>query len=198
MKEEIWRPIKGYETYYEVSNFGNVRSLDRVNINSDGVKRLLKGKIRRPAKDKDGYLICDLHKNLKGKTFKVHRLVAQAFLPNPDNLPQVNHKDEYKTNNFIFLKKDGSVDLDKSNLEWCDGKYNANYGTRNERIGEKQLNSTKRSKPVLQLDINTGRVISEYPSVMEAARKLNINQGGISNCCNGKCKTYKGFKWKYA
>lgn len=197
MKNEIWRPIKGYEGLYEVSNCGNVRSVDRVIIDSDGVKRLLKGKIIKPAKQNKGYLVCGLWKNSKPKTITVHRLVAQAFLPNPDNLSEVNHKDENKDNNFIFLKKDGSVDLNKSNLEWCTHLYSIRYGTGIQRSAEKLLNSPKRSKRVLQLDINTGRVISEYPSANEVTRKLNINSGGISMCCNEKRKTYKGFKWKF-
>ena len=193
--KEIWRPIKNYETYYEVSNLGRVRSVDRVIIDSDGVKRLLKGKILKPAKNNNGYLVCGLRKNSKANSFTVHRLVAQAFLPNTDNLPEVNHKDENKDNNRVFLKKNGSVNLDKSNLEWCTRSYNINYGTRNKQVAEKL--KILLSKPVLQIDISTGQVISEYPSVMEVARQLNINNGGISNCCLRKRKTYKGFKWKF-
>lgn len=191
MEKEIWRPIKGYEGYYQVSNLGNVRSVDRVVIRSNGRKYSRKSQIRKIRKDVGGYLICDLCKNSKYKTIAVHRLVAQAFIPNPDNLPEINHKDEVKTNNCVFVNKDGSVDLDKSNLEWCDSKYNKNYGTAIQRRAEKL------SIPVLQLDINTGRVISEYPSAREAERQLNISQGSISKCCNGKQKTAGGFKWKY-
>ena len=198
MKKEIWSPVKNYEGYYQVSSYGRVRSADRVIIDSDGVKRLLKGKILKPAKNNNGYFLCGLCKNGQMKYVLIHRLVAEAFIPNPSNLPEVNHKDENKTNNSVFLKKDGSVDLGKSNLEWCTRSYNINYGTRNKQVAEKRLNSPKFSKPVLQIDINTGRVISEYPSVMEAARKLNINNGGISMCCLRKRKTYKRFKWKYA
>ena len=105
MEKEIWRPIKGYEGWYEVSSYGRVRSLDRVIIHSDGRKRLFKGRILKPKKYQNGYLFCDLCKNGQMKNVIIHRLVAQAFLPNPDNLPEVNHKDENKTNNFIFLKK---------------------------------------------------------------------------------------------
>ena len=198
MEKEIWRPIKGYETYYEVSSYGRVRSLDRMVTYSDGRKHLWKGRILKPIKVRNGYSQIFLSKSGKVKQVLIHRLVAEAFIPNTDNLPFINHKDEIKTNNRLFLKKDGSVDLDKSNLEWCTRSYNVNYGTAIQRIREKQLNSPKFSKSVLQLDINTEQIIAKYPSAREAARQLNINSSCISMCCNGKLKTYKGFKWQYA
>lgn len=179
MKKEIWKPVKNYEGLYEVSSYGNVRSLDRVINYNDGRKFYYKGQIRKIKKRPNGYLFCELWKNTKPKTFNVHRLVAQAFIPNPNNLPQVNHRDENKTNNCV------------DNLEWCDSKYNMNYGTARQRMAEKL------SMSVLQIDINTGQVVSEYPSAAEAGRKNGFSQGGISDCCNGKSKTYKGFKWLY-
>ena len=121
MIEEIWRPIEGYEGLYEVSNLGRVRSLDRFYY------RLHKGKVLSPTKDRYGYLTVTLNCNGKSKTIKIHRLVAQAFLPNPDNLPQVNHKDEVKSNNCV------------DNLEWCSAKYNVNFGTRQERYRNTML-----------------------------------------------------------
>lgn len=187
MLKEIWKDIKGYEGLYEVSSYGNVRSLDRVVICSNGRKCSQNGRILKPVKDKDGYLICGLRKNSKRKIFKVHRLVAQAFIPNPNNLPQVNHKDENKGNNCVFLKKDGSVDLNKSNLEWCTQAYNNCYGTRLKKL----------SMYVLQLDKDTNEIVSEYPSAAEAERKLNIDHSSISKCCNGKRNTAYGYKWKY-
>lgn len=195
--EEIWKSVKGYEGWYEVSSYGRVRSVDRVIIHSDGRKRLFKGRIMKLAKNTGGYLFCDLRKNSKHKTLKVHRLVAEAFLPNPDNLPVINHKDENKTNNRVFLNKDDSVDLDKSNLEWCTCQYNLTYGTRIQRGAEKKLNSPKLSKPVLQIDLKTNQIIAEYPSVAEAGRQLNIDNGSISKCCNGEQKTAGGYKWKF-
>ena len=118
---EEWRPVVGYEGLYEVSNTGRVRSVDRFYY------RLHKGKVLSPTKDRYGYLTVTLNCNGKSKTIKIHRLVAQAFLPNPDNLPQVNHKDEDKTNNNV------------TNLEWCDAKYNVNFGTRQERYRNTML-----------------------------------------------------------
>ena len=114
---EEWRQIPGYEGLYEVSSYGRVRSLNRYVKSSFGAYRLHKGKVLSQAIRPDGYLVVSLQE----KMFRVHRLVAQAFISNPQGLPQVNHIDENKSNN--------SVD----NLEWCDSKYNNNYGTARER-----------------------------------------------------------------
>ena len=114
---EEWRPIVGYEELYEVSNLGRVRSIDRYVKYSNGQIHLHKGKVLSPVKSNLGYLLVSLCCNGKYKMFLVHRLVTEAFIPNPENLPEVNHKDEDKANN--------SVD----NLEWCDRSYNNNYGT---------------------------------------------------------------------
>ena len=184
MKEE-WRTAiyDGivYEGLYKVSNLGRILSL---NYNGTGKPRLLK-----PGKDKDGYLRVMLYKNKKRNWFFVHRLVAFTFLDNPNNLPQVNHKDENKINNFVFLNKDGSVDKEKSNLEWCTQEYNHNYGTSNERSAK------ARSKPVLQFSL-TGDLIREWESTMECNRN-GFNHSHIIDCCNGKRKTHKGFRWEY-
>ena len=116
---EEWRPIEGYEGLYEVSSYGRVRSLDRFIVDSLGHKRFYKGKVLSPIKDKNGYLSVKLQ---EGNKHNIHRLVAQEFIENPDNLPQVNHKDENKSNNRV------------DNLEWCDQAYNNLYGTRLERF----------------------------------------------------------------
>ena len=120
---EEWRPVVGYEGLYEVSNTGQVRSLDRY----DSMNRFLRGRILRLFTDGLGYLRAQLYSNSKRKSFLVHRLVAQAFILNPDNLPQVNHRDESPSNDNV------------DNLEWCDGKYNVNYGTRRDRIRDIRL-----------------------------------------------------------
>ena len=121
---EEWRPVVGYEGLYEVSNTGQVRSLDRYIKNGHSSYRLHKGKVISLLKGEYGYIQVNLYYN--GKNYKkyVHRLVAQAFIPNPDNLPQINHKDEDKTNNRV------------DNLEWCTAKYNINYGTRKDKVRE--------------------------------------------------------------
>ena len=124
MIEEIWRPVVGYEGLYEVSSYGRVRSLDRYVEYSNGRICLHKGKVLSPVKSNLGYLLVSLYLNKNMKIITVHKLVAQAFIENPDNLPEINHKDEDKTNN--------SVD----NLEWCTRKYNINYGSRNIRRRE--------------------------------------------------------------
>lgn len=188
---EIWKTAvydgEIYEGLYQVSNWGKILSLNYRNTG--------KAKLRTPTQDKGGYLKVDLSKNGETKNCLVHRLVAEAFLPNPENLPQVNHKDEDKTNNFVFLNEDGSVDKEKSNLEWKNPKDNCNHGTRNERIFEKTTNG-KLSKRVLQLSLS-GELIREWPSIMECARN-GFDQGAVWRCCNGKKPQYKGYKWCYA
>ena len=167
MTEEIWCPIKGFEGLYEVSDQGRVRSL------KFGKERILK-----PIRMSKGYLFVNLCKNGEMKKCLVHRLVAQTFIPNPDNLPQVNHKDEDKENNSV------------QNLEWCDQKYNINYGIRNQMV------SMKLSKPVLQFT-KDGEFVREWKSATDVQRTLGYFQNHISNCCNGKCKSSNGFIWKF-
>lgn len=173
---EFWRQVVGYEGLYEVSNFGKVRSLDRYVKHPRGDLRL-KGRILKQQIDHNGYLFVSLSKNGKVKMFRIHRLVAQAFIPNPDNLPMVNHKDENPLNNQVF------------NLEWCTAKYNINYGTGIERMTE------KRSKPVIQYSLD-GTFVREWSSMAEAGRNGFI-LANISACCQGKNKTHKGYKWEY-
>ena len=162
--QEIWKDIRGYEKLYQVSNLGRVKSYPRQGT---------KGKIIKQWEDKDGYLRVYLRKDGKTKTKTVHRLVANAFLKNPNNLSQINHKREFeKWNNCV------------SNLEWCTPKYNVNYGTRNERTSKKVM------------CIETGTI---YYSTREAERKTNIYHNQISKCCLGRNKfeTAGGYHWKY-
>ena len=187
---EIWKTAiyDGiiYEGLYKVSNLGRILSL---NYNGTG-----KSDLMNPGTDTNGYFYVGLWKNGKRKTCSVHRLVAFTFLDNPDNLPQVNHKDEDKTNNFVFLNKDGTVNKEKSNLEWKSPKDNINHGTRNERVSNAMTNG-KLSKPVLQLSLD-GELIREYPSIMECERN-GFNHTHVCLCCQGKQKTHKGFRWEY-
>ena len=177
--EEIWKTIEGFEGLYEVSNLGRVRSLDRIRKAGYGSIANIKGKILVPQNINDKkYLTVNLYRNEVGKHYLVHRLVAKAFIPNPNNLPEVNHKDENPSNNNI------------SNLEWCDRKYNSNYGTARERANR------KKSKPVIKCDLN-GNEITRYCSAREAARVIGKSQAAISRCCMGKYKTAYGYIWKY-
>lgn len=180
--KEIWKDIKDYEGLYQVSNLGRVKSLRRL-ITNQYNSFYIEEKILKIWKNNKGYGLVTLSKNGTHKKFQVHRLVALHFLPNPSNLPEVNHKDENKLNN--------SVD----NLEWCDRLYNVRYGTGIERQKKKQLNDIKKSKSVLQYDLE-GNFIKEWKSTMECCRN-GYNQGHVAECCRGERKTHKGFIWKY-
>lgn len=175
--KEIWRNIVGYEGLYQVSNFGRVKNA-RTN------------KIRKLKQARNGYIMVDLCKNGKYSTALVHRLVAQAFIPNPQNLPVVNHRDEDKTNNFVFVREDGSVDFSKSNLEWCTQEYNTNYGTGLQRRIEKLANK------VSQYNMD-GTFMCTWKSAREAAEELGVDSNYITSCCSGKTRSAYGFIWKY-
>lgn len=166
--EETWLDIKNYEGLYQVSDLGRVKNL----------------KFNRIVKlytQKTGYIYVCLCKDGKKTSFRVHRLVAETFIPNPDNLPCVNHKDENKENNI------------PENLEWCDMKYNTNYGTRNIR-----LSNTKKVS-ILQIDKNTDEVIREWTSAIELIPIFGKScPPCICACCKGRQKTAYGFKWSYA
>ena len=168
--KEIWKDIKEYENFYQISNFGVVRSLKRKNT---------KGKILKPSKDKDGYLKVTLSKQNKRKSFFIHRLVAQEFLSNYDNLPQINHKNEIKSDNRV------------ENLEWCEHKYNQNFGTRNKRI------SKTLSKPIIQYDLEKN-FIKIWENAKIASEKLNINRSNIVSCLKNKRKKAGNYIWEYS
>ena len=176
---EIWKPVAGYEGLYEVSNQGNVRSVDRyVSNNWKNGLRLIKGKVLNYGCTLGGYKQVHLSKNGSQEPLYVHRLVAEAFLQNPDCLPEINHKDEDKTNNRV------------ENLEWCDRKYNANYGTAIERASEKH-----------------GRKI-ECLSVDWTERKTFNSFQSVEDFLGFKCKNsiyahienhypFRGYYWKF-
>lgn len=173
---EIWKIIKGYENLYEVSNKGNVRSIKR--------KMLLK-----PFDNGLGYLRVWLYKKNKRELFYIHRLVAETFIPNPNNLPEVNHINEDKTDNRV------------ENLEYCDRMYNVNFGTRSRSASKSMkgvhINRKDLSKTVYQIDKYTGEILNVYPSTMEVQRQYGYDADCISKCCIGKQKTSYGYKWEY-
>ena len=158
---EVWKDVIGYEDYYMVSNTGKVYSKRK----QSELKQALKS---------NGYLSVDLVSDRK-RTVSVHRIVAEAFIPNICNYPVVNHKDEDKTNNNV------------SNLEWCTQKYNANYGN----------NPMVKNSEVIQMDLQ-GNYIKSWESMKMAELELNICYQTISAVCRGKKKSAGGYKWKYA
>lgn len=200
---EFWRPVKGYEGLYEVSNLGRVRSL---NYNHTGKICTLKNV------KQNVYLAVNLYCRGESKFKHIHRLVAETFLPNPFNLPCVNHKDENGLNNFVFCRLDGSVDPSKSNLEWCSYKYNSNYGTSRSRLSaalkgkkrntatiEKLRNNAKgntyRRKSIKSIS-KDGNVVF-YDSLTLAAIAIGGSVTAIVNCLKGRAKTSKGLRWEY-
>lgn len=178
MKEEIWRKVKGFEDYYEVSNTGKVRSISRE------IKREIKGNYFQEGKEltlsqnNKGYCIAKLWVNGKGKKYFVHRLVADAFIDNPNKYPVINHKDENPLNNNV------------ENLEWCTQKYNVNYGTARERMKEKLV------KPIYQLDKQTKEIIKEWHNANEVAKNFNCSRGRIFGWCQDYAEA-EGYIWCY-
>lgn len=186
MTTEHWKAIPGYEGYYEVSDLGRVKSIDRIIPNPKNGKMnfLVKGKIRKLQKAHDGYLRVTLNKNGNAKKYFVHRLVMYAFCPNPDpdKYTQINHKNEITNDNR------------PENLEWCTQTYNNNYGGRIAKQANALVNG-KRAKAVGQYTLN-GKLVKIWPSTRECGRH-GFKHSGVGACCLGKWTSYKGYKWKY-
>lgn len=164
--EEEWRPIVGYEGQYEVSNLGRVRRV----------------KILQPTKKKHGYMQISLVDSAgRRKSHRLHRLVAEAFVPNPDGKPQVNHRDENPENNRA------------DNLEWATAQENTNYGGRTARAAAKNGSKT----PVLQIDRKTLAVVAEFQSQSAAATATGISAASINACLRGKQRSAGGYLWRY-
>lgn len=175
----------------------DIKGFERYQITDDGrVWSKKSNKWMKTRFNKDGYLRISFHKGNKVITFMIHQLVAKHFIPNPNELPIVNHKDENKTNNNV------------ENLEWCTVAYNNTYGTRVEKMKQntkgqkrpitsiKMKNRIDESLPVCQYTKN-GTFIAEYPSINDAARKFSVTMQAISNCCKHKSKSSCGYIWKY-
>lgn len=181
---ELWKPIDGFEGIYLISDKGRVKNKNT-------------GKILKLQHDKNGYCVIGLHNHPIHVNRKVHRLVAKAFIPNPNGLPQVNHKDENKENNSV------------ENLEWCTNKYNVNYGNHSlhaaqAQIGKKHTadhiakirNNAPSSKAVYMIDDKSGKIVKEFVSASEAARRIEGTATNVSYACRNGIR-YKGMRWEY-
>jgi hypothetical protein len=195
VKEE-WKDIEGYEGYYQVSNHGRIRSLDRY-VQSKNKKTLKKGMIRKLQTSHKGYSTITLLKHGEYKTFQVHRLVAIAFIDNPNNKPQVNHIDCNKENNT------------PNNLEWATQDENMKHAVENnifknfsekqrKAVVKNQKHATKaRRRKVSQLTLD-GEFIKQYKSIAQAEKETGTNNSKITMCCRGIRNQSNGYKWKYA
>lgn len=187
--EEIWKAIKDYEGLYEISNLGRIKSLKRIEkfYHNNNDKILIRSKCS------NGYLKIVLSKNNLHKNYMIHRLVAEAFIPNPENKPTVNHKDGNKQNNCV------------DNLEWAtyseniQHAYNLGLNYSSDKLKGRAGKLSKMSKSVYQIDRNKNKILNQYYSVREAERQTKIKAQSICNCCNNKksCKTAGGYKWCY-
>lgn len=178
---EIWKDIEGYEGMYQVSNMGRVRALDRVKPNSGG--QIAKGHILPQSDNGHGYRFVSLWKFNKGRRFYVHRLVASAFIPNPSNLPIINHKDENKSNNRY------------ENLEWCTQKYNINYGNHMKRLKESYI-ANGNNRPIDVYDKN-GAFLKTFDCSNEVCKELGVHRRGLYLVCQGVAKSYKGYRFAF-
>lgn len=179
LPNEEWRDIVGYEGLYQVSNLGRVKSMPRLHRYAHG-EYLSKKKIlspRKVGKDRE-YLSVVLYNGKGKKQYKIHRLVAEAFVPNPQKHKEINHIDENKGNNVA------------SNLEWCSRSYNVNYG---QRIAKQSRHLFRR---VIAFDLNDN-FIGEFESIVSASRFAGVSASGIGRACSNVAKTAGGYKWRY-
>ena len=178
---EMWKDIQGYDGLYQVSNMGIVKSLDRI----DCIGRNKSEIILKPCNNGKGYRYVTLAKDGKTLHMYIHRLVAMAFIDNPSELREVNHKNEEKESNQSY------------NLEWCDRKYNMNYGTVMDRICKKKRGVPFKNRRMIEaFDINTGITILAFSTIYKAMENGH-ESSGISAVCKGKRKTYHGYGWRY-
>lgn len=176
---EIWKDVVGYEKLYQVSNLGRVRSCTHEVVYKNGTIHTHVGKILSLAVNKSGYLQINLYRNGHQKVCLVHRLVAEAFLPNPDNLPCVNHKDENRSNSNV------------DNLEWCTHEYNSKYS----HTGTKA--NKDRCKKIACYTYPDMKYVATFESCNEAARQLDVASSLVSKVANNKKPQAKGYFFKY-
>ena len=185
--ERIWKDIKGYEGLYQVSNCGEVRKLRFINNITNKEKIFM----ITPQKINSGYYKIVLYKNAVYKNKTIHRLVAETFIPNPNNYPCVNHKDGNKNNNNV------------ENLEWCTYSENAKHAYKNNLTTAaakgKYGGENPKAIKVNMIDKNTNKVIKQFDSQIEAAKYIGVKRScHIVSCCKGRLKTAYGYKWMYA
>lgn len=183
LRTERWRDVKGYEGLYQVSNLGRVKSLDHYSNHRKGGVQFIKGKILKDLESGLGYRKVTLCKDGVAKSVNLHRLIAKTFIPNPYNLPEVNHINECKWDNAVW------------NLEWCTVEYNRSYGNRNNKV--KQTNQRKYGKSVLLYTLDS-QFVAEYYCLREAERQTGVPHSHINDCCKGKYKSAGGYVWEYS
>lgn len=188
--QEIWKDVVGYEGYYQISNKGNLRSVTRIiDHGIQGKLRKVNGKTKKLMQNRLGYKMVRLYKNGKGENFKIHRLVATAFIPNPNNLPEVNHIDCNPSNNIV------------ENLEWVSHRDNMIHAGKNGRLAVPESAKSKLglktkelfSIPIMGINLKTGE--TQYFESITAAGRAGFREGCISLCCQNKRKSHKGYNW---
>lgn len=184
MLKEIWKDVKDYEGFYQVSNLGKVRSLDRYTGCENGV-RLVKGRILKQGLNLQGYPIVCLCVEDKRKTQRVHRLVATAFIQNDNHLPEVNHKDHDKTNNCV------------SNLEWCTRQYNVSYSDDKLKNKYRRKSGFSKAKKINQYDLEWN-LLATYVGATSVEKLMNVPATTIRNRCIRGGQPFNGYYWRYA
>jgi len=172
--EEVWKDIEGYEGLYQISNFGNVKSLNYRRTNEE--------KLLVPKTNNDGYLWVQLFGGARNRCFLVHRLVACAFVENPGKYDYVNHKDENKANNKA------------SNLEWCTHLYNVQYSS----IRHVRVRNPRRTRKIVQLGRADNKVLCMWDNLISIKHETGWSDWSIGECCKGNRKTAYGYIWRYA
>lgn len=181
MKNEVWKDVPNYEGIYKASNFGRIKMVKRTLTDSLGKKINKKEHILKPRTGNRYYMIA-LYKNGKREDLLLHRVIAQTFIPNPENKPFVNHKDENCFNNC------------SDNLMWCTQKENMNWGTINERMSK----NSKSKRKVNQYDMD-GNLIKQWDCMTDFYKSKGLKlKTGIIECCKGRRQSHMGYKWKYA